>query len=184
MMKLRCSLALLLAVSALRASAQEPQDEVAKLKTRIDKLEAENAAIKKEFAELKAQLTALRKDSSQKPPAPNTEDDKVKKVVENFLEDLQKGRLTSAYRDTSAAFQKQTDRKAFDELIQKQHGITNPPQSEYKCRKLSKDGGFEVYVTSLVPFVVPYNLTVRLIEEEGVWKVNEWEWKTKLGKLP
>jgi cell division protein FtsB len=160
---------------------------VAALKARIDKLEAENTAIKKEIAELKKQLTALGGSPATGPRKPKLtdEEEKVTLTANEFVADLEKGRLASAYLLTSGAYQKRTARKAFDELIEAQPILKKLAKTEHlrehKIKKLPKGKGYEYYLTSaelgngspLGPNVL--NLTLRLIDEEGEWKVDEIE---------
>jgi hypothetical protein len=177
----------LLFVLAVPSSAKERQDDLAALKARIDKLEAENIAIKKEIAELKKQLTALGGSPATGPRKPKftDEEEKVTLTANQFVADLEKGRLASAYLSTSGAYQKRTARKAFDELMEAQpilkKLVTTEPWSEHKIKKLPKGKAYNYYLTSpelgsggpLGPNVL--NMTLRLIDEEGEWKVDEIE---------
>lgn len=167
---------LMLCVSPARPQA--PSEDIPKLKARIDKLEAENAAIKSELAELKKQLAALQ-GGSRKPPQPE-ETDHLRKPVHDFFEDINKGRLLSAYRSMSQPYLKRTERTAFDAFVEKHKslllkgariGFGDTPQ--YQFRKLAKDNAYECDI--VMPDVGgPSNMTVRLIEEEGVWKIDEF----------
>jgi cell division protein FtsB len=179
----------LLFVLAVPSSAQERQDDVAALKARVDKLEAENTAIKKEIAEVKKQLTALGGSPATGPRKPKLtdEEEKVTLTANEFVADLEKGRLASAYLSTSDTYQKRTARKAFDELVEAQPILKKLAKTEHlrehKIKKLPKGKAYEYYLTSaelgngdaLGPNLL--NMTLRLIDEEGEWKVDEIEIK-------
>jgi hypothetical protein len=170
----------LLFVLAVPSSAQERQDDVAALKARIDKLEAENTAIKKEIAELKKQLAALGGSPTTGPGKPKLTDEeaKVTLAANEFVADLEKGRLASAYLSTSGAYQKRTARKAFDELMEAQPILKKlveiEPWREHKIKKLPKGKAYEYYLTCAeLGGSNVLNMTLRLIDEEGEWKVDE-----------
>jgi hypothetical protein len=166
-------LVLLLGVPQVRA---QDSDEVAKLKARIDKLEAENAAIKKELAELKKTLASLQGSPDKLPQAAEA---KLKKALDDFFEDFRKGRLRSAYGSMSQAYQKRTERGAFDAFLEMHKSLMQKagrPGSDapsYKFRKLAKDNAYECDI--VMPDVGgPSNMTARLIEEDGAWKIDDF----------
>jgi cell division protein FtsB len=167
----------LLFLSGFPAWAEPAQNEVAKLKARVEKLEAENAAIKKELADLKAQVTTLRKSPSKSPNL--TEAKQLEQAIEAFRGDLIKDRLTSAYNFLSARRQKRMDRKAFNAFIKK-HPLLKARLflTEYKFRKLPKEvaaNGYECYVLCSGGTADPVlNMTLRLVQEGGDWKLDEF----------
>jgi hypothetical protein len=172
---------LLLLTGVSEAWPQAPSIDLAKLQARIDTLEAENTAIKRELAQLKGQLVALLGSPKQ---LPQTEENKLKKAVFDSFEDLGRGRLRSAYLSMSQPYQKRTDRASFDAFIAEHKKLTrlfqegNSPlhQSIYKFRKLAKDKAYECDLAfpSFVLGPNELNLTLRLIEEEGTWGIDDF----------
>jgi hypothetical protein len=171
---------------ALPAAAQDKQDSPDSLKARVEKLEAENAAMKKELAALKQQLEALAKGPGAKEAKPAPEEEKVKQAGKGFVEDLEKDRLASAYRATTAAYQKRTERKAFDELVEKSPEVrslsTFEQSRQEKVRRVAADKDYEYYFTGLHLGTGPHlgnnrlvNIALKLVEEGGEWKVDDVE---------
>jgi hypothetical protein len=152
----------------------EDSGEVAKLKARLDKLEAENAAIKRELAELKKNLAALQGKPNTLPQAAEA---KLKKALDDFFEDFNKGRLRSAYHSMSQPYQKRKERGAFDAFMATHKSLMLKACNEftrtYKFRKLAKDNAYECDIV-IADVGGPSNMTVRLIEEEGAWKIDDF----------
>jgi cell division protein FtsB len=178
MFKFPCALVCTLLI-ALPAVAQQKPDSADNLKARIEKLEADNAALKKEVAALKEQLDALVKGPA-KEIKPTPEEEKVKQLGKEFVEDLEKDRVASAFRSTSAAFQKRTERKAFDEMVEKSAELKGLIQVEQfrqqKVKKLSGDKGYEYYFTGQTFQTSKLvNISLVLINDSGEWKVDDVE---------
>ncbi len=175
MIKLPSILSLILLLLAVSAAWAQDSGEVAKLKARVEKLEAENAAIKRELAKLKKTLAALQGKPNTLPQAAEV---KLKKALDHFFEDFDKGRLRSAYRSMSQPYQKRTKRSAFDAFIATHKSLLLKAcresfRREYKFRKLAKDNGYECDI--VIPDIGgPSNMTVRLIEEKGTWKIDDF----------
>jgi hypothetical protein len=82
----------------------------------------------------------------------------------------------------SAAYGQRVDRKGFDLFIEKHPGLkvggTNVSGIAplYKVRKLSKENSYECDYATLKVSTPDraINVTLRLIEEEGRWKVDEF----------
>jgi hypothetical protein len=126
-------------------------------------------------------------------PQVDSEEAKALEFGKAFVADLENNRLASAYRSTSASFQKQTERKAFDEMIAKNPGIRNlasdPTTREHKVRKSSDGEGYEFYCTArdlgghsgqprvAIGFGVGklLNIALMLTQENGALKVAELE---------
>jgi cell division protein FtsB len=176
MIKLPSILSPILLLLGVSAAWTNDLGEVAKLKARVEKLEAENAAIKRELAELKKTLAALQRKPKTLPQAAEA---KLQKAVKDFFEDFDHGRLRSAYGSMSQAYQKRTKRAAFDAfmkmhkslMLKAARGGFDAPR--YKFRKLAKDNAFECDVV-MPDEGGPSNMTVRLIEEEGAWKLDDF----------
>jgi hypothetical protein len=165
---------------ALPSLAQQKPDSADNLKARIEKLEADNAALRKELAALKDQLDALVKGAGTKEIKPTPEEEKIKQLGKEFVEDLEKDRVASAYRSTSAAFQKRTERKAFDEMVEKNPQLKGLIQldvwRQQKVKKLSGDKGYEYYFTGTVLGTnMLVNISLVLIAEGSEWKVDDVE---------
>ena len=164
---------------ALPAVAQDKQDTLETLKARVEKLEAENAALKKDLAALKQQVETLAKGPA-KETKPTPEEEKVKQVGKSFVDDLAHDSLASAYRSTTAAFQKRTERKAFDEMIEKTPqvksmyttGVTQPE----RVKKSSGDKGYEYYYTAYETGSFKLvNISLILVKDGDEWKVDDVE---------
>jgi hypothetical protein len=166
----------------LPSSGQEKQDSPEGLKARIEKLEAENAALKKDLAALKQQVDALVKGAGaeRKENKPTEEAQAVKQVGKDFVVDLERDRLASAFGSTSAAFQKRTERKAFDDLVA-QHAevrtlIQVPEFREEKVKKLTADKGYDYYFTApMFGSNKLVNVALRIVKEDNEWKVDDVE---------
>jgi hypothetical protein len=107
------------------------------------------------------------------------DESKILEIGKAFVADLEYHRFVSAYRSTTAAYQMQTPRKMFDEMIEKFPGIRRMNEAvvrDCKVRKGSDGKGYEFYCTakdnqdlSLI------NFSLVLLQENGDWKVNELE---------
>jgi hypothetical protein len=172
MSRFPCALVGILAF-ALPGLAQEKQDSPEALKARVEKLE-------KELAALKQQMDALTKGPA-KDLKPTPEEEKVKQVGKEFVVDLEKDRVASAYRSTSTSFQKRTERKAFDELVEKYPQVRDLAQADSwrqeKIKKLSNKKGYEYYFTTYISTSATktFNLTLTMVDEGGEWKVDDLE---------
>jgi hypothetical protein len=172
MSRFPCALVVILAF-ALPGLTQEKQDSPEALKARVEKLE-------KELAALKQQVDALTKGPA-KDVKPTPEEEKVKQVGKEFVEDLEKDRVASAYRSTSTPFQKRTERKAFDELVEKYPQVRELAQVEgwrqEKTKKLPNKKGYEYYFTTYMVSAPTktFNVTLTIVDEGGEWKVDDLE---------
>lgn len=168
--------------------AADNADDLATIKKRLDKLEAENAALKKELADLKERLSP----SAKEPPVPVSKEDKekieakIKAIGKEVCEDMIAGRLALVYQGMSAKYRKEKDRKAFDESITKtgawrvfvataddkkaKEGYTIKPGQKPTKWTLTytrtADYGFYTYRT---------NVTLFFVEEEGEWKIEDFD---------
>jgi hypothetical protein len=166
-----------LLLAALPAAGQDKQD-VEALRTRVEKLE-------KEVATLRQQLDALTKGPAAKEVKPAPDEETVKKVGKDFVDDLARDSLASAYRSTSAAFQKRTERKAFEEMIEKTPQVKtmstaglNQPE---RVKKSAGDKGYEYYYTAFDLGMGKYiNISLILLKEGDDWKVDDME--VRVGK--
>jgi hypothetical protein len=183
MTRFLCALVVAL-LFALPAVAQEKQDTLEALKARVEKLEAENAALKKDLAALKQQVETLTKGPAKETkPAPDEE--KVKQAGTSFVNDLAQDSLASAYRSTTAAFQKRTERKSFDEMIEKTPQVkfmsTNGIAQPVRVKKITGDKGYEYYYTAYETGAFkPVNISLILVKDGDEWKVDDVE--IRLGK--
>jgi hypothetical protein len=177
MTRITLSSIILVLVSSGQLLAQGSAEDLAKLKARIEKLEADNAALKKELAQLRAKLESLGKKldpSVATPSAPEA-------ALKEFFSDLHRGRNASAYATMSVAYRKQTDRAAFDTFIEKNPVLRNNlnaffHQGACKFRKLANDKTFECdFIGQAIlddrPFV---NIVLRVVEDDGAWKIDDF----------
>ncbi len=137
------------------------------------------AQVKTELELLKAQVAA--QDSKSKSAAAGA--DAVRKAAQEFFDDLNAGRLVSAYQSMSAAYRKRMNRGSFDQFIEKHPGLkfggtqVNGIAPLYKVRKLSKESAYECdYATTKlnIPVDRAVNVTLRLIDEQGRWTVDDF----------
>jgi hypothetical protein len=106
----------------------------------------------------------------------------VRKSAREFFDDLNAGRFVSAYQSMSAAYRKRVDRKGFDQFIEKHPGLkvggtsVNGPAPLYKVRKLAKDNSYKCDYATLKVSTPDraINITLRLMEEERRWTVDEF----------
>lgn len=175
----------LAALVPLAGSAQDKPDDLAALKARLDKLEAENAALRKEVAVLKdavGPVIKLPKDAAPK----TTAADKVKALGKEAVEDLAKGRLIGFYDGTSAAFRKKTDLKKFDEQMKADNGFKLLTQMSSKSGKtedhaakaLQAPGKWRYYYTGIINYggsTRPdrVNIALTFLEEDGEWRIDD-----------
>jgi hypothetical protein len=113
--------------------------------------------------------------------------DSVSKEIENlgkaFVYDLEKNRLAAAYRSTSASYQKKTERKKFDEIIEAVPSIKGlspiPSSRESKVRKMPGGKQYGYYFTGQFAMNLPFHLVnVALIyakSEDNEWQIEELE---------
>ena len=168
--------------------AADKADDLAAVLKRLDKLEAENAALKKELAELKQSLTATPKE----PPVPLSKEDKaavetkIKALGKEVCEDMIAGRLAGMYQMTSAKYRKDKDRKAFDEAITKTGAYkvfvatadNKKPVETYTIKAGQKPTKWTFYYGRTVDYGFnTYRTTVALffIEEDGEWKIEDFD---------
>jgi hypothetical protein len=174
MIKLPSILSLILLLLGMSAAWAQDSGEVAKLKARVEKIEAENAAIKRELAELKKTLAALQGKPNTLPQAEHA---KLKKALDDFFEDFNRERLRSAYHSLSQSYQKRTKRRTFDAFMATHRSLMlkacNQFRRDYKFRKLAKDNAYECDIV-IADEGGPSNMTVRLIEDEGAWKLDDF----------
>jgi hypothetical protein len=180
-------------ILALCSCSHRDGDDVAKLKTELDAAKAEAAALRAELAQVKALLNAPHSKDDAKP---DSEEAKVLAFGKAFVADIEENRLASAYRSTSAAYQKQVERKAFDEMIEKHavRKLEQPTHHQTKVRKSPDGKEYEFYCTAhelnsrdpLGPVafgpgsagVGPrVNFALTVSSENGAWKANSVEIK-------
>ena len=111
-----------------------------------------------------------------------------KKIVElclDLVKDFEKNRLSSIYRNTTAAYQNKTERKIFDErfaIYQRTLQRLLPAESErdYKLTKLSGDKGYDFYFTGkergdFNGGASVVNITFTMVQEQAEWRIDEVE---------
>jgi len=169
-----------------RAEADAAKAELAQVKGELDQLKAQLAPKSAELAQLKGELDRLKTQSA--PKSPDDSEEAVRKSVREFFGDLAKGFVRSAYDLTSLAYQKRTDLKSFEQFLAHhralQVGAANLSDSPLfegdtssKVRRLAKGNAYECdMVTSAQDGIslVRINITLRLIEEEGRWKIDDF----------
>jgi hypothetical protein len=166
------SVAVLMLLPALLACAQEKED-VQALRASVEKLE-------KQLAALQQQVDALAKGPAASESKPTPDEERVKKVGGEFVGDLSRDSLASAYRSTTAAFQKRTERKAFDEMIEKTPQVktmgTGGIKEPQRVKKSAGDKGYEYYYTAIDCGTSKYvNISLTLLKEGDDWKVDDVE---------
>ena len=175
------------------ACSRTDSEELAKLRADLDAAKAEAAAIKTELAQLRVFLGGPTPKVDAKLEG---EEAQVLAFGKAFVSDIEENRLASAYRATSAAYQKQVERKAFDEMIEKQpiRKLELPNHHQTKVRKSADGKEYEFYCTARelnsrdpigprsfgtdsagVGLRVNFALTIGM--ENGAWKVNSVEIK-------
>lgn len=180
-------------VLVLCSCSRGDSEQVAKLKTELEAARAEAAAAQAELAKLKAAMNPPHKAQS--------EETEVLECGIGFVADVEQNRLASAYRSTSAAYQKQVERKVFDAMIEK-HGI-KPLETithrQHKVTKLPGGKGYEFYCTARElnarefggpralnlndPGVGPrVNFALTISSENGAWKISTLEITVEKGK--
>jgi hypothetical protein len=163
--------------------AEEKSDDLAVLKKRVEKLETENAALKKEIADLKDALAALGR-LAKAPGAKPVGEDKIKELGKELAEDLVKGRLAAVYQMTSPTFRKTTDRKAFEEQMTKNGGYKvlvatadeKKPTEDFRVKAGQKPTKWYWYYTRTANYgfnTYRVNVAVVFIEDDGEWKIDE-----------
>jgi hypothetical protein len=159
------------------ARTQPAADEIAKLRTRIEVLETALVELKRQLLDVQGELKKV-----PKPDVPVKIDDSaiVTNTMRDFFEDIDKGRILSAYRSTSQRYQKNTDRGGFGKFVSDYNAplvaaanTDRNPLPEFKSRRLGKDSAFECDVV-IVESGRRINLTVRLVKEDGEWKIDEF----------
>lgn len=128
-----------------------------------------------------AGLDALRQAApgGGKPAAPS-EEAQAKKFGEGFVADLEANRLASAYRSMTSEYQKKTDRKTFDALIDGYPQVQKLWSSRTEqVRKAAEGGGWEYYATCQEHGrAEPHNkvnFALILVKERDAWRVAELE---------
>src|SRR5262249_55716832 len=117
---------------------------------------------------------------------PDDSEDAIRKSVREAFRDLDKGLVRNAHDSTSLAYQKRTDLKSFEQFLAQhralQVGAAN--LSDYdkgdtssKVRRLAKGNAYECDMVTIAQdgiSLVRINITLRLIEEEGRWKIGDF----------
>ncbi len=111
------------------------------------------------------------------------EEAKIEELGKDFVADLERNRLASAYRVTSAAFQKRTERKMFDELVGKHPELTDltsdESDGEHKVRKLADGKGYDYFFTGKQAGAFSggklVNVALTFVREGSEWRVEQIE---------
>lgn len=166
-------------LAALPCSAADP-DDLAALKKRLDKLETENAALKKELADVKQALAPWLKVPKESVEKVGTEE-KIKAFGKELAEDLVHGRLAAVYDATSANYRKTTDRKMFEELMKKDGAFkvltatAGEKAAEATRVKAGAKKAWNWYYTRTVSAgfsTYRVNVAAAFVEEDGDWKID------------
>jgi len=104
----------------------------------------------------------------------------LKKLGDDCMEDLRQDRVTSVYRLTTKAYQQETTREQFEEMVHKVAKVrmVNSGQPESKVRKAPDGKSYEYYCTSQTSNATgAVNLALIFVEADGDWRIGEFELK-------
>ena len=115
--------------------------------------------------------------------AKSGEEEAVLEAGKSLVADLESNRLSAAYKSTTADYQKQTDRKTFDEMIRTVPGVrhlsTVSSFREQKARKAPDGKSWEFYFTgqdmNQSAGKNTVNVAATFVQEADAWRVQELE---------
>lgn len=156
------------------AALEQAKAEADAAKTELAKVKAEADAAKAELALLKAQLAGNE--------SPAGAEATVTKAVQDFFADLHNGFYRNAYQSMSLAYQKRTDYEAFEQFLEinpalRDGGGNWTENGNYKARKLGNENAYECEFATLALGRMDWRqikITMRLVEEEGRWKIDDF----------
>lgn len=181
-------------LAALRAEVAAAREEAAAARAELAAIQtAAGKDARRAVAAVESELSKIRAGIEPSPapavPQPASEEAEVLAFGKNFVEDLEQNRLTSAYRLTSPEFQKETERKAFNELVEKYpklNQLENVSHRQEKVRKSADGKEWEYYCTArefhesqiggAAPGLGPrVNFSLTIAKDGTTWRVTSLE---------